>query len=205
MAIMTFKKKTQQGFRSSLRTLRKSYAQTCYWAARMVEEGWSTEELQAEATANRIALRTLHHYAFVGRRIDPALWQRYPALFYTFFRVAASAPEWFPADRIEADPAFWLRIASERQLTSTALLEFMRNRRDGLPDPGQLPTTATQRAAMHARVTRQAEQALARLHRQTARLNSVHAPHLGIRVTLVSTPYQPEPSSHPTSDPALTF
>ena len=196
---------TQKRFRASVRELRNGYANACTWAARMHHEGWTAQERATEARANFMAPRTLEMYAFVGRNIDPALWKAYPELFYTYFRIAASAPRWFDPERPEAAPRYWLQQARDLRWTTDHLLDVMRRQRDGLPESGQIPATAAQRYAVRRRAIERAERALRRLHWQTSHLNTTHAPYLGIQVTLTSTPYHPIPSTHPTADPALEF
>ena len=200
---MELSRLTQKRFRASVRELRNGYANTCTWAARMEREGWTAQERAAEARANFMAPRTLHMYAFVGRSIDQALWNAYPELFYTYFRIAASAPRWFDPERPEAAPRYWLDLARTHQWSSRDLLDTMRRRRDGIPEPGQIPTTPAQRKALRNLATQRAEHALGRLLRQAARLNTTHAAYLGFRVTLHSTPYQPDPSPHPVAHPAI--
>jgi hypothetical protein len=194
----------QRQFRTAIRALRKSYATVCMTASAMqTHEAWTLDALKAEAEANCISLRTFKTYAFVGRHIDPSLWQEFPQLFYTYFRLAASAPGWFNADQPEAQPRYWLQYATEHRCSTDTLWSTMRIRRDGLPEPGHIPSTPEQRDAVRRRATQRAEHALRQMQRQATRLNTHHAPYLGLQVTVVSTPYVPTPSTHPAFSPSV--
>jgi len=188
-------------FISHLRQLSRAYRLVCEQAAAIHAEHWDESRYATLLEAAGISRHTFNHYAQVGRAIPARTWNAYPNLFYTYFRVAASAPNRFAPSRPESRPNYWLAYAVKHQLRSDTLQQRMNDRSHGLPEPGDIPHTRQQRERMTKYYSSQGERAMRRVLKSIDRLNTTYAPYLHAEGTLSLTPYTPRPSTHLSNAP----